>query len=66
MRVRRVNVMLNSARVVEPFRDALFEAADEAGLSPSEFALAAAAEKLVREGAQLPGVFKTGDLQVTR
>lgn len=58
---RRVNVMLTSERVTSAFREALFVAADLAHLTPSEFALMAAAEKLLAAGAEFPGVFAVGD-----
>ncbi|TPK42629.1 MULTISPECIES: hypothetical protein [unclassified Mesorhizobium] len=60
---RRVNVMLTSARVTQAFRDALFQAADEARMTPSDFALLAAAEKLLADGSyEFPGVFHPGDI----
>ncbi|QND57877.1 hypothetical protein [Mesorhizobium huakuii] len=43
---RRVNVMLTSARVSQGFRDALFAAASKEHMTPSDFAIAAAAEKI--------------------
>lgn len=54
-------VFLSGARVEAGFRDALFEAADRAGMAPGEFALWAAAEKLARTGRAIPGVFRKGD-----
>ena len=51
-----VNVMLTGARVRRSLRDALFAASTRAGLTPSEFALQAAEEKLM-SGTQSP----TGD-----
>lgn len=58
---RRVNVMLTSARVTQAFRDALFLAADKARMTPSDFAIMAAAEKLDADGYEFPGVFFVGD-----
>lgn len=62
MQVRTANLMLTGARVTQPFRDELFRAADEAGRSVTDFVIEAAAEKLIRHGAALPGVFRAGDL----
>lgn len=59
---RRVNVMLTGARVTQAFRDALFDAANKARMTPSDFAIQAAAEKLLTDGYDVPGVFHAGDL----
>jgi hypothetical protein len=59
-----VNVMLTGGRVTRSFRDALFSASCREGLTPSEFALKATAEKLSADGVQLPGVFRPGDLKI--
>ncbi|UDL87037.1 hypothetical protein LGH82_17620 [Mesorhizobium sp. PAMC28654] len=58
---RRVNVMFASPRVTQAFRDALFLAADKARMTPSDFAIMAAAEKLDANGYEFPGVFFVGD-----
>jgi len=57
-----VPMMLNDNRVTRSFREALFEAADRHGLTVSEFALRAAAEKLKRSGRDFSGIFRNGDL----
>lgn len=56
-----VPVMLNGARVTRSFREALFDASIQAGMTPSEFALQAAGEKLKQAGQQFSGVFHRGD-----
>jgi hypothetical protein len=58
-----VALYLNGARVCSGFRLALFDAANRAGITPNEFVITAAAEKLARSGASFPGVFRSGDLQ---
>ncbi len=55
-------LFLNGARVTREFRDALFDQANRAGITPNEFVITAAAEKLKRSGASFPGVFRAGDL----
>lgn len=57
-----VNVMLNGSRVTSGYREALFAAANRAGVSVNEFVLTAAAEKLLASGRQFSGVFAPGDL----
>lgn len=59
---RLVAVELRGGRVTAGFRAALFAASDRAGLTPNEFALRAAAEKLKAEGAPFEGVFAAGDM----
>ncbi|TNM66475.1 hypothetical protein [Aliirhizobium smilacinae] len=61
-RERSVAVMLRGARVTESFRDNLFDAANRAGITPNEFVLQAAAEKLHRAGREFSGIFRKGDL----
>jgi hypothetical protein len=60
-----VPMMLNDNRVTRSFREALFEAADRHGLTVSEFALRAAAEKLQASGRQFTGVFRVNDIPET-
>ncbi len=59
---RRAPVMLQGATVTETFRDALFDASNRAGITPNEFVLQAAAEKLKRSGRAFTGLFRSGDL----
>lgn len=59
---RRVQVLLTSPRVTSAFRDALLAAASAADMTPGEFALQAAADKLRAAGHDFPGVFHVGDL----
>ncbi len=59
-----VPLFLNGARVTSGFRSALFDAANRAGITPNEFVITAAAEKLARSGASFPGVFRAGDAPV--
>ncbi|MEF2551320.1 hypothetical protein VQ042_08070 [Aurantimonas sp. A2-1-M11] len=61
--VASAQLFLNGARVIPAFRSALFDAANRAGITPNEFVITAAAEKLARSGASFPGVFRVGDLQ---
>lgn len=56
-------LFLNGARVDAEFREALFDAANRAGITPNEFAIVAAAEKLARSGRTFPGIFRKGDLE---
>ena len=58
-------LFLNGARVTAEFRDALFDAANRAGVTPNEFVIVSAAEKLMRTGAAFPGVFRRGDFEAT-
>ena len=62
-RERRVPVMLRGATVMEGFRENLFDAANRSGMTPNEFVLQAAAEKLKATGRSFSGVFTPGDLQ---
>ncbi|WAP69309.1 hypothetical protein [Jiella pelagia] len=62
-RTTPVPLKLTGSRVMPDFRSALFDAANRAGITPNEFVITAAAEKLERSGASFPGVFRTGDLQ---
>ncbi|UHD45529.1 hypothetical protein LUX29_21490 [Aureimonas altamirensis] len=57
-----VELFLRGARVTSGFRSALFDAANRAGVTPNEFVITAAAEKLARSGASFPGIFRRGDL----
>jgi|GEM_PF-5088719 len=52
-----VNVALRGARVPQSFRDNLFDAANRAGMTPNEFVIRAAAEKLRASGRDVPEVF---------
>ena len=56
-----VALFLKSARVTSAFRSALFDAANRAGVTPNEFVITAAPERLARSGASFPGVFRRGD-----
>lgn len=49
---------------MEGFRENLFDAANRSGMTPNEFVLQAAAEKLKATGRSFSGVFAPGDLQV--
>jgi hypothetical protein len=57
----RVPVLLRGANVMESFRESLFEACNRAGVTPNEFALQAAAEKLRTQGKEFSGLFRKGD-----
>lgn len=65
-RESRVDVMLTGARVMSGFREQLFDAANRAGMTPNEFCLQAAAEKLASSGRTFSGLFHPGDLSVSR
>ncbi|TBH34700.1 hypothetical protein ELG66_01580 [Rhizobium leguminosarum] len=54
-------IMLRGAMVMISFRECLFDAANRAGMTPNEFCLQAAAEKLRASGRKFPGVFAPGD-----
>jgi hypothetical protein len=54
-------LFLSGARVTSGFREAIHDAANRAGVTPNEFAIRAAAEKLARAGQTFPGVFRRGD-----
>lgn len=55
-------MLLSGARVTASFRESLFDAANRAGITPNEFVIEAAAEKLMRSGRRFSGVFRKGDL----
>ena len=57
-------LFLNGARVNRDFREALFDAANRAGVTPNEFCITAAAEKLMAAGRRFPGVFQSGDFEM--
>jgi len=57
-------IMLRGAMVMTSFRESLFDAANRAGITPNEFCLQAAAEKLKASGRQFSGVFNSGDLPI--
>lgn len=59
-------LFLSGARVTPAFREALHDAANRAGITPNEFVITAAAEKLAQGGASFPGVFRPGDMLVSR
>lgn len=61
---RSVPLFLSGAKVDPDFRAELFDAANRAGVTPNEFAIQAAAEKLARAGRTIPGVFRRGDFDV--
>lgn len=56
-------VLLSGANVMESFRESLFDACNRAGITPNEFALQAAAEKLRTQGKQFSGLFRKGDFK---
>ncbi len=58
-------LFLNGADVDRQFREEFFDAANRAGMTPGEFAIMAAAEKMTRMGRSFPGVFRKGDLRPT-
>lgn len=64
-RERRVPVALRGATVMEGFRENLFDAANRSGMTPNEFVLQAAAEKLRATGRCFSGVFAPGDIVST-
>ncbi|KAB0676014.1 hypothetical protein [Aureimonas leprariae] len=57
-------LFLNGARVNRDFREALFDAANRAGVTPNEFCITAAAEKLIAGGRRFPGVFQVNDFEM--
>ncbi|MDC9808414.1 hypothetical protein [Rhizobium binxianense] len=59
-------IMLRGAMVMTDFRESLFDAANRAGMTPNEFCLQAAAEKLRASGRQFAGVFAPGDTEMHR
>ena len=61
-REKSVPVSLRGGKVMESFRDNLFDACSRTGVSPNEFCLLAAAEKLKRSGRTVSGVFWKGDM----
>lgn len=56
-----VQLMLSGGRVKASYREALFDAANRAGMSVNEFVLTAAAEKLKASGRRFSGIFHAGD-----
>lgn len=54
-------IMLRGAMVMISFRESLFDAANRAGVTPNEYCLQAAAEKLKASGRQFTGVFAPDD-----
>lgn len=63
MSASQAQLYLAGARVNVEFRDALHDAANRAGVTPNEFAIVAAAEKLARCGRSFPGIFRKGDFE---
>lgn len=61
---KTVPILLRGARVLQPFRDAVFRAANRAGMSVNEFVLNCAARQLRQAGTTVPGVFESGDLDL--
>lgn len=59
----RSPIMLRGANVMTSYRDALFDAANRAGMTPNEFVLQATAEKLKATGRTFSGVFRPGDIE---
>ena len=59
-----VSILLRGGRVTEGFRDAVFRAANRAGISVNEFVLTSAAHQLRRAGVNFPGVFEPGDIDL--
>ena len=59
-------LFLKGTGVTSDFRDELFDAANRAGVTPNEFCITAAAEKLAACGRRFPGVFRRGDLPIVR
>ncbi|NKK41680.1 hypothetical protein [Rhizobium leguminosarum] len=66
MRETKGFLMLQGAKVTSSFRDTLFDAANRAGMTPNEFVLQAAAEKLAASGRHFSGLFNPGDLNSPR
>jgi hypothetical protein len=62
-REARAHVMLHGANVMQSFRESLFDACNRAGITPNEFALQAAAEKLRSQGKTFSGLFREGDIK---
>ena len=60
-REARAYLMLRGANVTQSFRENLFDACNRAGITPNEYALQAAAEKLKAQGRQFSGLFRAGD-----
>ncbi|WP_427026553.1 hypothetical protein ACP4J4_20260 (plasmid) [Aureimonas ureilytica] len=56
-------LLLSGGRVDPDFRDALFAASAREGVSVNEFCLLAAAEKMLRRGVRVRGVWSKGDLE---
>lgn len=59
-------IMLRGAMVMVSFRETLFDAANRAGVTPNEFCLQAAAEKLKASGRHFSGLFTPGDTNPKR
>ncbi|MBB4255444.1 hypothetical protein [Rhizobium sp. BK008] len=59
-------IMLRGAMVMTSFRESLFDAANRAGMTPNEYCLQAAAEKLTASGRRFSGIFCPGDLDIAR
>lgn len=59
----RVRLTLPNSLVTEEFRQELFQEANRAGVSSSEFLLRAAAAKLLERGRSLSGVYPPGDIR---
>ncbi|RFB87207.1 hypothetical protein B5K08_22430 [Rhizobium leguminosarum bv. trifolii] len=59
-------IMLRGAMVMISFRESLFDASNRAGVTPNEFCLQAAAEKLKASGHHFSGLFTPGDTNPTR
>ena len=58
----RSQVMLRGASVMNSFRDNLFDACNRAGITPNEFVLQAAAEKMKASGSDFSGLFAPVDV----
>ncbi|GGD93441.1 hypothetical protein GCM10011390_10270 [Aureimonas endophytica] len=54
-------LFLRGARVNRDFHAALLDAANRAGVTPNEFCITAAAEKLIAGGRRFSGVFQAND-----
>lgn len=59
-----VPILLRGGRVTAPFRDAVFRAANRAGMSVNEWVLFAVGRQLRASGATVPGVFEPGDIDL--
>lgn len=63
---RRVQLLLTSPRVTSAFRDALLTAALASDMTPGEYALQAAADKLRTAGFDFSGVFNAHEQDAAR